>query len=90
MTSKPALLAYSAQALGLPADMDNWDAMIDYLGELPDYDAGSELVIIVRSAAAIKAADPALYAGLREVAENSCQRVRYGNRGAALNFVFVQ
>ena len=91
MTTKPALLAYSAQALGLPADMDNWDAMIDYLGDMPTFHHNNKILIIVRNSSAIQNADAKLYADLRNVTELSCENAGEWSRSTAtLKFAFVQ
>lgn len=91
MTTKPALMAYSAQALGLPADMDNWDAMIDYLGDMPTFHRNNRILIVVRNAAAIYGADNKLYSELRDVAELSCENADSWSRSTAtLKFVFVK
>lgn len=88
--TKPGLMAYAAQALGLPADMDNWDAMIDYLGDMPTFHRNNNIVILVRNTDAIKNADPKLYSDFRSVAEFSCQKANEWSRSAAtLKFVFI-
>lgn len=88
--TKPGLMAYAAQALGLPADMDNWDAMIDYLGDMPTFHQNNNIVILVRNASAIQQADPKLYADLRNVAQLSCENANEWSRSAAtIKFVFI-
>ncbi len=88
--TKPGLMAYAAQALGLPADMDNWDAMIDYLGDMPTFHHNNNIVILVRNASAIQQADPKLYADLRNVAQLSCENANEWSRSAAtIKFVFI-
>ncbi len=90
MKTKQGLMNYAAQALGLPADMDNWDAMIDYLGDMPTFQHNSNIVILVRNASAIQNADPKLYSDLRDVAELSCRNADEWTRSAAtLKFVFI-
>jgi hypothetical protein len=88
--TKPGLMAYAAQALGLPADMDNWDAMIDYLGDMPTFHHNNNIVILVRNASAIQQADPKLYADLRNVAQLSCENANEWSRSAvSMKFVFI-
>ena len=91
MTSKTALLTYAAQALGLPADMNNWDAMIDYVGDMSTFHHNDKILIIVRNASTIQNADAKLYADFRNVAGLSCQNANDWSRSVAtLKFAFVQ
>jgi hypothetical protein len=90
MLTKPALMAYTAKTLGLPADMDNWDAMIDYVGDMATFHRNNQILIMVRNASAIQKAVPQLYAQLRNVAGLSCQNANEWSRSAAtLKFVFI-
>lgn len=90
MTSKPELLAYAARTLGLPADMDNWDAMIDYLGDMSQVHHNNRVLIVIRNAGAIRGADPKLYSDLRDVAEDSCENASQWSRSTVtLKFAFV-
>lgn len=88
--TKAGLMAYAAQALGLPADMDNWDAMIDYLGDMPTFHRNNNIVILVRNASSIQQAAPALYADLRSVAQYACENAEEWSRSTvAMKIVFV-
>ncbi len=90
MTSKPELLAYVSGTLGLPADMDNWDAMIDYLGDMSQFHHNSRVLIVIKNAGAIRRADPKLYSDLRDVAEDSCENASQWSRSTVtLKFAFV-
>ena len=90
MTTKKDIMAYSAQALGLPADMDNWDAMIDYVGDMPTFHHNNKILIIVRNTSAIQNADAKLYSDFRNVADLSCQNAGEWSRSAVtLKFAFV-
>lgn len=90
MTTKPALMAYTAQVLGLPRDMANWDAMIDYMGDMPQTHCNDKLLIVVKNSSLILAANAQLYADFREVAQLSSRRVRDANNyPVVIKFVFV-
>jgi len=90
MRTKPALMAHTAKVLALPADMDNWDAFIDYMGDMPQIHCNDNILIVVRNSSAIRQADPKLYFDLRDSASFSSQRVRDTNTYAVnIKFVFV-
>lgn len=90
MKTKPALMDYTARTLAIPDDMDNWDAMIDDLGDLPTFRHNSKVLVIVKNASAIQNADAKLYAQLRNVFQLSCQNASEWSRSTAtLKFVFV-
>jgi len=90
MLTKPALMAYTARTLGLPADMGNWDAMIDYVGDMATFHQNDKILILVRNASAIQNADRQLYAQLRNAAGLSCQNATEWSRSAAtLKVVFI-
>lgn len=91
MTAKPALLAYATQTLRFPGVPENWDAMIDYIGDLPSIHRNSRLLIVVRNSSRISRADGRLYADLREVAEFACRNAREWSKGGlTIKFAFVQ
>ncbi|MEI7529334.1 MAG: barstar family protein [Elusimicrobiota bacterium] len=91
MKTKPELMAHAAQALGFPGDFGrNWDALIDYLGEMPDFQHNDRVLILVHNSAAILTADAVLYAGLRDAAGLACENAREWSRSTAvLKFVFI-
>jgi len=90
MLTKPALMAYTARTLGLPADMGNWDAMIDYFGDMATFHQNDKILILVRNASAIQNADRQLYSQLRNAAGLSCQNANEWSRSAAtLKVVFI-
>lgn len=90
MKSKPALMKYTAKVLGLPRDMDNWDAFIDYMSDMPQIHANDKILIIIRNASQIRMADPKLYFDLRESAVFCSQRAReWKDYSLSLKFVFV-
>jgi len=90
MTNKKDLLAYTAKTLGLPADMDNWDAMIDYLGDLPSFQNNNSILVVVRNAEAIRRASPQLYSDLRDVVVYASKNATEWSRdGVHIKFVFV-
>jgi hypothetical protein len=77
--------------LGVPSDMDNWDAMIDYLGDLPTFQHSNQILVIVRNAGQIQNADAKLYAQLRSVLQDAVENASEWSRSAVtLKFVFVQ
>ncbi len=88
MTTKPALMAHVAKVLGLPKDMDNWDAMIDYMGDMPQIHCNDKLLVVVRNSSRIKSADQKLYADFRDVVQLSVQRATQG-RDYVVNIKFV-
>jgi len=90
MKSKPALMAHTAKVLGLPKDMANWDAFIDYMSDMPQIHANEKLLIIIRNASQIRLADPKLYADLREAAAFCSRRAEeWKDYALSLKFVFV-
>ncbi len=91
MKTKPELMTHAARALGFPGDFGrNWDALIDYLGEMPDFQHNDRILILVRNSAAILTADAALYAGLRDAAGLACENAREWSRSTAvIKFVFI-
>ena len=90
MTAKPALLAYATKELSLPGVPENWDAMIDYLGDLPSIHRNNSILIVVRNSARISGADGQLYGDLREVAEFACRNARDWSKGViTIKFAFV-
>lgn len=91
MTSKPALLGYTTRVLRFPGVPENWDAMIDFIGDLPGIHKNRHILIITRNAARISRADAALYADFREVAEFACKNAREWSKGElTIKFAFVQ
>ncbi len=91
MTSKDALMAHSAKMLRLPGLPENWDALIDYLYELPSIHHNNRVLIVVRNSSKIRLADPDLYADFREVAEFACKNAREWSRNkVTMKFAFVQ
>ncbi len=91
MKTKPELMTYAAQTLGFPGDFGkNWDAMIDYLGDMPDFHHNNKILIVVNNSSAILKADPELYSQLRKVFGLACENTSEWSRSAAfLKFVFV-
>lgn len=90
MTTKPALLDYTTRTLRLPGVPENWDAMIDFIGDLPGIHHNNRILIVVRNSARISLADQELYADLREVAEFACRNAREWSKGViTIKFAFV-
>lgn len=90
MTTKAKLLDYSARALRLPGVPGNWDAFIDYMGDLPTIHRTSRILVVVRNAGKIRRADAGLYADLRDVAEFTCKNAREWSKGElSIKFAFV-
>lgn len=90
MTTKPALLAYTTQKLRFPGIPQNWDAMIDLIGDLPGIHHNNRILIVVRNSSLIGRASQALYADFREVAEFACRNAREWSKGElTIKFAFV-
>jgi hypothetical protein len=90
MTAKPSLLSYSTWALSLPGVPENWDAMIDLIGDLPAIHRNNRLLIVVRNSSRISLADRQLYEDFREVAEFACKNAREWSKGSiTIKFAFV-
>jgi len=91
MTAKPALLNYVAKSLRLPGVPENWDALIDYIGDLPGIHRNRHLLIVTRNAGLIARADARLYADFREVTEFACKNAREWSKGdLTIKFAFVR
>ena len=90
MTAKPSLLSYSTRALSLPGVPENWDAMIDFIGDLPSIHRNNRFLIVVRNSSRISLADRQLYEDFREVAEFACRNAREWSKGdITIKFAFV-
>lgn len=91
MKAKPDLMEHIERALGFPGDFGrNWDALVDYLGDMPNLHKNGKILVLVGNSAAIAEADPALYADLRETAGFACQNAREWSGGKVLlKFVLV-
>lgn len=90
MTAKPALLAYTTRQLRLPGVPENWDAMIDFIGDLPAIHNNNRILIVVRNASRVSLADRQLYEDFREVAEFACRNAREWSKGdITIKFAFV-
>ena len=91
MGTKPELMDHAAQALSFPGDFGrNWDALIDYLGDMANIHKNGKILILVGNSAEMAAADPKLYAELREVAGLACQNAREWSGGRViLKFAFL-
>ena len=90
MKTKAKLMSYTSQMLGLPADTDNWDALIDYLGDLPDFHHNNKILVILKNSSAIDNSDAKLYAEFRRSATLSCQNAgEWSHSEVILKFVFV-
>ncbi|OGR78341.1 MAG: hypothetical protein A2X32_02275 [Elusimicrobia bacterium GWC2_64_44] len=91
MTSKAALLDHATRVLRFPGVPENWDAMIDFIGDLPGIHRNRHLLIVTRNAGLISRADASLYADFREVAEFACRNAREWSKGdLTIKFAFVQ
>lgn len=90
MTSKRGLLSYASAALGFPGPAENWDAMIDLIGELPRVHGNNRILIVVRDAGLIRRAGGGLYEDLRDAAEFACANARSWSKGEiTIKFAFV-
>lgn len=91
MGTKPELMDHAAQALSFPGDFGrNWDAMIDYLGDMATVHKNTRILVIIKNAAGMRAAAPGLYEQLCKVCGLACNNAREWSRNAViLKFVFV-
>lgn len=90
MTTKEALMSQMAVGLRLPGVPGNWDALGDYMSELSSLHNTKRLLIVLRNASAIAAANPQLYADLREMAGFVCASTReWSQNSVRLTFVFA-
>ena len=92
MKTKPELMDHLAAALAFPGDFGrNWDAAVDYLGDLAGAHGGTKFLIVIKDPAALKSADPKLYAEFREVCGLACENAGQWSRGAVkLKFAFAE
>ncbi len=91
MTAKPDLMAHIELVLGFPGDFGrNWDALIDYLGDMANIHKNERILVLVRNPGDIFKADPDLYTNLRETAGLACQNAREWSRNSVLlKFAFI-
>ena len=91
MKTKAELMEYAAARLGFPGDFGkNWDALIDYLGDMATVHKNDRILVCVRNPAEMEKAAPELYAELRNVAGLACQNAREWSRGRVfLKFAFI-
>lgn len=91
MTGKPELMDHAAAALGFPGDFGkNWDALIDYLGDLATIHKNDKILVLIGAPEKIGGASPALRAELRKVLGFACDNAREWSRNKViLKFVFA-
>jgi len=91
MQTKAELMDHLAAALSFPHDFGrNWDAAVDYLGDLAGFHGGTKFLIVVKDPASQERADPKLYADFREVCGLACENARQWSRGTVtLKFAFA-
>jgi hypothetical protein len=91
MKTKAELMDHLAEVLRFPGDFGrNWDAAIDYLGDLAGVHGGTRFLVLIRDPAAMERADPKLYAEFREVCGLACENARQWSRGRIrLKFAFA-
>lgn len=90
MTTKEKLMAHVAAQLRLPAVPANWDALADYLRDLPYAFNNARILIVVRKAEKIYYQKPQLYADFRGVAESTSENARDWSRGGInIKFAFA-
>ena len=91
MKTKPELMDHVARDLGFPGDFgSNWDAMIDYLGDMATFHKNAKIIIFVENSAEISKADPALYACLRTICGRASDNAReWGRNALILKFAFI-
>ncbi len=91
MGTKAELMEHAAARLAFPGDFGgNWDALIDYLGDMPHIHKNEKIFVLVRNSAEMEKADPKLYADLREAAGLACENAREWSGGRViLKFAFL-
>lgn len=91
MGTKPELMTHAAAALGFPGDFGrNWDALIDYLGDMATVHGSKKILVLVNSPGKIGAGEPGLAGTFREVLGLACNNAREWSRGSVvLKFAFV-
>jgi hypothetical protein len=91
MRTKAELMDHAAVRLGFPGDFGrNWDALIDYLGDMATVHKNDRILVCVRNPAEMEKAAPELSAELREAAGLACQNAREWSRGRVfLKFAFI-
>jgi hypothetical protein len=90
MTSRKALFSHTARALNLHGTPTNWDALIDLMRDMHMIHSNERMLIVVRNASRIAAADARLYADFRETAALVSADQREWSRGlVTMKFVFV-
>jgi hypothetical protein len=74
---KAALLAALAAAFRFPSYFgNNWDALLDCLRSLPEFNAAGGYALVVRNSGALLVASPADLADFRDVAETAAAFLR--------------
>ncbi len=91
MKTKPALMTHVERTLGFPGDFGkNWDAMIDYLGDMATFHNNPKILILVKNSPKIFKADPVLYADLRTICGRASDNAReWGKNALILKFAFI-
>lgn len=91
MKSKPELMEYAGQALGFPGDFGrNWDALVDYLGDMANIHKNGKILVFVKNSAEIAGSDPRLHAVLRDICGQACDNAREWSGGTVLlKFSFI-
>jgi hypothetical protein len=91
MPAKPALMDHVAQRLAFPSDFGrNWDAMVDYLGDMATVHKNEKVLIVVNSSEKIGGGDKARAADFRKVCGYACANAREWSRDTViLKFIFA-
>jgi len=91
MRTKPELMDHAALKLAFPGDFGkNWDAMVDYLGDMATIHKNSKILIFVRAPEKIGSSDPRLRADLLKVFGFACDNAReWSKHSVILKFALV-
>jgi RNAse (barnase) inhibitor barstar len=91
MGTKPELMDHAAARLGFPGDFGrNWDALIDYLGDMATIHKNVKTLVFIKAPEKIGAGEPALPATFREVLGLACNNAREWGKGSViLKFAFL-
>ena len=91
MGTKGELLDHASARLAFPGDFGrNWDALIDYLGDMANIHKNVRTLVLVKSPEKIGAGEPGLPPQFREALGLACANAREWGKGSViLKFVFI-
>jgi hypothetical protein len=85
MRSKAGIMDHAAGRLAFPGDFGrNWDALIDYLGDMATIHKNEKTLILITAPDEIGADEPGLAAKFREVLGLACNNAREWGKGVVI------